>query len=190
MIAASTPAPARALQRRPGRSIPATITALALVLVGGAMTWFAVAAFAGDTGPIEGALAASSSVNWGSPALYVAAAVLAVLGLVLLLAAVLPGRRTHLTAGTTWDVPEGTTTVMRRAAVERYAAARAEQLDGVSSARAELRGSRLRLSFSTYFVSTADLRRTVRDVVQSSLDDLGLKPAPRVSTSARTEHDD
>ena len=181
---------AQKLRRRPSRTTPATITALVLLLVGVGLAWLGMAALTGNAAPTESALTTTSSVTWGSTALYAAAAVFAVIGTVLLLAAVLPGRRTHLTAGTTWDGTDGTTTVISRAAVERFAAARAEQMDGVSSARSSLSGGRLKLSLTTYLMSTADLQRTVREVVQSSVDDLGLKPAPRVSTTARTDHDD
>lgn len=182
--------PTRKLGRRPSRAVPATLTALVLVLAGAALAWTGIAGLTGDTSLAEGPLAAVTGLTWGSPVLYVAVAVLTVLGLVLLLAALLPGRRTLLTAGTSWGGPAGTTTVIGRSAVERFAAARAEQLDGVSSARSTLRGSRLKLSVSTHLLSTGDLQQTVSQAVQSSVDDLGLEPAPRVRTSVRTEHDD
>lgn len=183
-------ASAHKLPRRPSRTLPATITAIVLVAAGAGLVWLGVSALMGDTSLAEGALSTTTAVTWGSIALYAAVAVAAVIGLVLLLAALLPGRRTALTAGTTWHGMDGTTTVMGRSAVERLATARAERVDGVSAARAQLRGGRLKLSLSTYLVSTEELQGTVRDVVQSSLDDLGLKPAPRVSVRATTEHHD
>lgn len=182
--------PTRTLRRRPSRTVPATVTALVLVLGGAALAWAGIAGLTGDTTLAEGSLTAGSGLAWGSPALYAAVAVLTVLGLVLLFAALVPGRRTLLTAGSTWGGPEGTTTVLSRSAVERFAAARAEQIDGVSSARSSLRGSRLKMSVTTYLLSTGDLQQTVRDAVQSSVDDLGLESAPRVRTIIRTEHDD
>ncbi|MFC3298414.1 hypothetical protein FJV46_02220 [Arthrobacter agilis] len=182
--------PKQDLRRRPSRTVPATLTSLVLVLVGAALAWTGIAGLGGDTSPAEGSLAAASGLTWGSTAVSVIVGALLLAGLVLLLAALLPGRRTLLTAGTTWDGTEGTTTVISRSAVERLAAARACGIDGVSSAGSRLRGSRLRVSITTHLRSTADLQDAVGRAVQSSVDDLGLMPAPRVGTHARTEHDD
>ena len=109
-----------------------------------------------------------------------------VLGLLLLLAQ-LKRRRPGLLALTTSDdhLTSGTT----RRSVARALAARAEDVDGISSARATLGRRQATVVATTGQREPGDLRQQVTDQVSGWLDGIGLVSAPRVRVRVTTRED-
>jgi len=125
---------------------------------------------------------------WNTPGVWALGIALAVVGLVLLLAGIIPGRFHDLPvrlprAGdpaaeqATAGEPSA---VMSRRAVAQLAAATCEHIDGVSSASATATDRDVRVSVATALHDTRDLQRWVGDGVHSRLEASGLDPVPRV----------
>lgn len=146
------------LVRRPARSVPAALLGVLLLVAGLLGVWLlgSLLLDGGWPASAEGALADVGGRRLDSTPVLVAAGVLAALGLVLLLAALIPGRpsRRLVLRG---EVP-GATAVPHRD-LGRRVTRRVETVDGVHSARAALTGRRLDV-----------VARTVVDDSESVLD--------------------
>lgn len=166
--------PSRPLTRRPSRTVPLTVMAVTAVAFGGLGTWL-LGAYA-----ISGAWPAGtapriddwSALPFESLAWQVTAAVLAVLGLILVLCALLPGdaaRRTILEDGT-----PGQTAVSRRDLARRVQRS-VEHVDGVQGARVTLRRSRLQVEVRTPVEDTETVTRRTRQAMEDAV--ASLEPA-------------
>ena len=86
------------LRRRSSRSVPATITALVLLALAVALAWLGISRLV--TGSWPGFMSSVgdslAGLTWNSPAVWGASVVLALIGLILLLAAILPGKHTAI----------------------------------------------------------------------------------------------
>ena len=187
-----TDARTTALRRRPARTIPATLTAVVLLALGVGLVWAAVQrlvqgswpAFADQTGAWVAALA------WGTVWVLVLAIAVAVLGLILLVAAIKPGPPTAMSvdSGSSADAAGASTeVVMTRRSVAKLATARAGQVDGVDSVSSVVGARKITVSVKTPSQQLAEIEQQVRDRVTDALQSAGLAPMPAVVVRARTQ---
>ncbi len=183
------------MNRRPRRVVPATLTALVVVALG---VWLATAAIGSQLGtdptrsltPLGERLAASP---WSDPGVLTVAVVLAVLGLVLLLAALLPGRHVVLAldGGAGAGSPGGdggTSAGITRRSIRRAVQDAAHDVDGVSSATAAVSGRRVDVRAQSSLRDATGLRERVEQAVGARLDGIPLSRRPRLqvrTTAAR-----
>lgn len=180
------------LRRRPSRALPASLTAIVLLAVGVAVAWVSVlrlgtGAWPGFVGTAAESLA---SLSWNSPATWVAATVAAVVGLILVLAAIIPGAHNGMRLQGPNDV--GSTAgevVLSGRGVVRLANAHAERMDGVLSSKTKTMGRRVRMTVTTPLREPGDLRQRVAASVSERFQSAGLKPQPKVSVAVRSRDD-
>jgi len=187
-----TDARTTALRRRPARTVPATLTAVVLLALGVGLSWAAVQrlvegswpAFADQTGAWVAALV------WGTVWVLVLAIAVAVLGLILLVAAIKPGPPTAMSvdSGSSADAA-GTSTevVMTRRSVAKLATARAGHVDGVDSVSSVVGARKITIAVKTPSQQLAEIEQQVRDRVTDALQSAGLAPMPTVVVRARTQ---
>ncbi|WP_380166353.1 DUF6286 domain-containing protein [Jannaschia sp. R86511] len=178
------------MSRRTRRVVPAVVAGLALLALG---AWAATAALGhllgqdptGTAGPLARALAGAP---WQDPVVVAAGAVLLLLGLLALLAALLPGRRVVLAlqgAGATGPRAGITRTGLRRAV-----AAAAEDVDGVDRADATVRDGRVEVRARSGLRDVGDLRARVEQAVTDRLAAIPLARRPRVQVRTTTTRSD
>ncbi|ATG53373.1 alkaline shock response membrane anchor protein AmaP [Brachybacterium ginsengisoli] len=172
------------LVRRPARTVPATLLGLLLLAAGATALWLLITLLVDGSWPASArsALAAVGAQRLDSTPMLVAAGVLAALGLLLLLAALLPGRpsRGLVLAG---DVPGGTAVAHRDLA--RRVTRRVEAVDGVHSARTTLSGRRLQVLARTVVDDSETVLRAARTAVEESVDE--LRPETALRTRVRIQ---
>lgn len=185
-----TNARSRRLRHRPSRVVPAVIVAVILVLVAVLAAITAIGRLvAGSWSPyVTKPARAMGTLTWGSSAVIVAAAVIAVLGLILIIAGVKPGafKTAQLQAPPGGSI-DATEYVISDRAMARLAAARADTIDGVDKVSASASGRHVRVQVSTTSEQNADIRTQVRQGVADVLASAGIQPAPRVTATARTK---
>ncbi|MET3923423.1 DUF6286 domain-containing protein [Arthrobacter sp. UYEF20] len=181
------------LRHRPSRAVPALILGTLLLAAGVALVWAAVARLATGSWPVflAGPRDWLTGVTWNDPGVWAVGAAAAVVGLVLLAAALVPGRFNALRLRAPADggqVPVAGTQeiVMTRRAVARYAAAHCEYVDGVSSASATATARAVHLNVTTALRETGELRGLVIAVVGERLAGAGLNPVPKITASVRS----
>lgn len=179
------------LRRRRSRTVPASIVAVVLLAAGVLAVVAAVAAIAAGAWPsqVQSAADVVASWRWNSPEVLTAGIVVAVLGVVLVLAAVLPGpwNAAALSAPRQAQA-EVVDVVISNRGLARLALSSAEIVDGVDRVSASAAGHRVRVSVVT---SSRDQAQLVRDRVQQVVTDrlraVGVTPVPRVSTTVSTK---
>ena len=183
-------APGVSLRPRPSRAVPATICGLVLLALGVALVWAGIARLAqGEWPPFFTAVSDwLESLSWNSTGSWIAGIILAVVGVVLLLSVLIPGRfhSLPLHLDTAAEVTGESRAVMSRRAAARLAAATCEHIDGVSSASATASDREVRVSVNTALRDTADLQHWVTDGVRSRLQAAGLEPVPKISVTIRS----
>lgn len=193
-----TDARSTSLRHRPVRTVPAMIVAVILLLLGIGLVWIAVLKLTNGTWPTFLGSVSSwlSNLTWGATlALTIAIAVLLV-GLVLLIAALTPGKPnamliTHNSAAGTQNSGAQNSTakteyVMTRRSVAKLASAHADLVDGVDQVAVTTNARQVKLRVKTASEQTGDIEQRVTDRVCNALTATGLNPMPRVSTTART----
>lgn len=185
----STTRPPR-LRRRPSRSVPAGVVAAVLLALGALATVAAVSRLV--TGAwatrLTGPAGAVAGLTWGSTAVVVTAALVLLVGLVLLVAGLKPGGyRAAPLHGPDGELVGQTDYVITNGAVARLAAAEADRVDGVDKVSASADGRRVRLRLTTTSEQTAQIRERVVRRVTDTLAAAGLDPAPRVSATVTTK---
>ena len=173
---------------RPRRMVPATITA-AVIFVGAALA--AAAIIAGLLGRriailhVDTIGAWPARTPWSSPIALAVGAVLAVLGLVLIVTALVPGRPRVVALSTGRpDVLMGIT----RRGLRCVAATAAADVDGVERIRATARGRRVRVKVTTPLrdrIDAADVGDRVRTAVTEALTQLDLTHPPKLRVRVR-----
>lgn len=183
-------APEVSLRPRPSRAVPAIICGLVLLALGVALIWAGIARLAqGQWPPFFTAVSDwLASLSWNSTGSWIAGIVLAVIGLVLVLSVLIPGRfhSLPLHLGAVPEVTGESRAVMTRRAAARLAAATCEHIDGVSSASATASDREVRVSVNTALRDTADLQHWVTDGVRSRFQASGLEPVPKISVTIRS----
>ncbi|MFC7620003.1 DUF6286 domain-containing protein [Microlunatus sp. GCM10028923] len=177
------------LRHRPRRSVPAGLTALVLAAVGGLVLVsgalrLATGAWPEPAGSVLGFLTAT---RWGSTVWLAISAGVVLVGLIMIIAAVKPGRlnAARLSVPEQSGGPELEVVISRRG-IARLAAARAELVDGVDAVRARADARSVRLTIGTATEHRAELRAAVTDAVRQALTRTGVTPVPRVSASVTT----
>ncbi|KAA0918333.1 DUF6286 domain-containing protein [Dietzia sp. ANT_WB102] len=184
MSATTTP---RKLVRHPARAIPAVLLSVVL-LVGGALgVWLLGAYFLHGTVPTEAssAVTAIADTRLDSITAKVVAVALALLGLLMILSALVPGRpsRTQILDG---DVP-GETAISRRDLARRIRR-RTEQVDGVHSAHVEIGRRRTDVVVRTVVDDTEPVLHAARAAVEQAVEELhpARSAPPRVRIVRRS----
>ncbi|MGY2744001.1 DUF6286 domain-containing protein [Arthrobacter sp. UYCu723] len=182
------------LRHRPSRAVPALILGTLLLAAGVALVWAAVARLATGSWPVflAGPRDWLTGLTWNDPGVWAVGAAAAVVGLVLLAAALVPGRFNALRLQAPADegqVPVAGTQeiVMTRRAVARYAAAHCEYIDGVGSASATATARAVHLNVTTALHETGELRGRVIAEVRERLAGAGLNPVPKITASVRSK---
>lgn len=171
------------LVRRPSRAVPVGILAVVLVVIGTAGVWLLGTYLIDGAWPSAagGAVSSVGSTGLNSVVLKIAACVVAVFGLALLLAALLPGRPARVRV-LDHEVP-GETALHRRDLARRIQR-RAEQVDGVHSVRAEVVRRRLDVDVFTVVDHTDPVLRSATAAVEKAVAELrpdgGLRPRVRI----------
>ncbi|MCR6482798.1 DUF6286 domain-containing protein [Amycolatopsis sp. OK19-0408] len=170
------------MKRRPRRSVPATITALALTAAGALVAVVSVQMILGhevwvDYGAVARRLHES---RWADPLVVGAGAVVAVAGFLLLAAAVLPGRPVVLPVRGELD-----SGASRRSFGATLRAA-ATRVDGVDSVRLKLRRRTVRVRATTRRTRPDGIADSVRAAVASRLDQIDPVRRPDVRVRLRT----
>ena len=168
---------------RPGRGLPAAVAALALLAIGGLTAVHVVSALLGlpvRLVPYGQWARWATTTAWNDRRVLAVASALALIGLVLMLIAAVPGRG-RMIALRTGD-PDLAVGVSRRA-LARVLRARAIEVDGVRTVRARVRGWHADVSVKTDLRDTTTLRERVRAAVEEEL--ARLAPAHRLSLRLR-----
>ena len=176
--------------------MPATICAVVLLALGIVLVWSGLLRLSTGSWPdaFTAPLRWLAETSWDDPAVWVIGGVVAAVGLILLLAGILPGRyqdvEVLLPAA---DKPDAEHTVEGDAGVvmscrdlAQLAAATCEHIDGVSSASASATDREVRVSVDTALHDTRDLHQWVGDGVRSRLAASGLDPVPRIKVYIRS----
>ena len=183
-------ATSRKLMRRPSRTLPATIVALVLLVLGVVTTVVAVSRLATEDWPrpVNDLAGELTGMSWGSTVVIVAAVVLMLLGVLLLVAGLSPGglRAARLEAPD-GDSVEVSDYVISTRGLARLAAARADTVDGVEGVSASATGRRVAVRVTTASEQTDEIRTRVQQAVTDALSGAGVSPAPKVSTTVRTK---
>jgi hypothetical protein len=185
-VTAQRRAAARAF--RPRRTIPATIVAALLAVAAIVTAVGAIAATARGHAHLPPLtwLSRVGQAHWDDPAAITTSAVACLLGIVLLVLALAPGR-SRLVALMSED-PQ-TVTGITRAGLRRHLATVAARVDGVSRARVRLRRRRVRVMVATPLRDPGELPGQVTEVVTERLEELRpLKPM-RVHVTVRQRGD-
>jgi hypothetical protein len=128
---------------------------------------------------------ALNDLSVGDDRFLVVAAIVAVLGLLLLLFEVVPRRPTDLA---TAPLADGVTTVATRGGVRSAAVSAARSVSGVRSASASVRRRSVGVTVHTRVRDVApNLRQSVREAVEESLTALELRSRPRVRVSVKED---
>lgn len=172
------------MKRRPRRTTPAVFVALvglaACALVGivaiqmilGRAPWVDYRTVAGT---LHGA-------HWNDPVPAIIGGVTALVGLILLLAAVLPGKPTVLPLrGSDTSIDSGAS----RRSYRNTLRAAASTVDGVSGARLTLRGNTVAATVSTQRTNTDGLVEAVRAAIEHRLEQITPATRPKIKIQVR-----
>lgn len=171
------------LVTRPPRTIPVWILAVALLAAGGLGIWLLGTFLVEDTwpAPASGTLATISEYTLDSLPVRLTAIALAVAGLAMLLAALVPGRPARVSALAD-DVP-GHTAISRKDLARRIQR-RTENVDGVHSAAVSVRRRRIDVMVDTVVDDPAPVTRGATAAVEQALAE--LRPATPSRHRVRT----
>ncbi|MHA7276513.1 DUF6286 domain-containing protein [Arthrobacter sp. Hz1] len=188
-----SPKPAsQSLRRRSSRSLPATITAAVLLGLAAAAVWIGISRLVTGSWPafLSPLREGLSTLTWNSPAVWMAAIVFLILGIVLLGAALLPGR--HTTArlsGPAGSDPRSSETVISRRGLTKITSAHLDQADGVDSTSVRATAKKIDVIVRTPLHDSGDLSDRLRDSLTRKLERIGLDPIPKVVVRVRTSED-
>lgn len=184
--------PARVrLRRRSSRVVPAVVVAVLLLALGVLVALATIARLVNGSWPLAAtsATGALTRLTWGAAPVVAAGVVLALLGLFLLLAGLVPGglRSARLDVPAETGAVADTDAVISTRALARIAGSRADQVDGVDRVSASATTRRVRLAVTTSSAQVEEIRTAVTQGVTDALTRAGVRPVPRVSTAVRTK---
>ncbi|MFC4560370.1 alkaline shock response membrane anchor protein AmaP [Nocardiopsis mangrovi] len=173
---------------RPRLSWPATIVGLVLLSVAGVAAAEVISALAGP--PMRTPVAApgvdyAATARWSDPSVQIASGVLALIGLVLIVVALLPVRGGRWTVLRTDD--PALVVGLSKSALRATLASAAHRVSGVRSARVSVRCRRVRVRVRVHTDpgDCAALRAEVAEAVRQRLSDLSPLYGLTVSTRVR-----
>ena len=181
----STKTTRRTIRRRPTRSIPAVIVAVVLLALAVGAVWAGVTALSGgSTGMVE-SISAAAGTPWSAQAAYIPSIAVAIVGVVLILTALVPGHHDgHLV-----DHQGAAEAVLTKRGLRTYLDDQASDVDGVDSARTTVKGRKTDIRVGTYALDHRAVGADVRRTLQGRVDDLNLRHAPRVRVHTSTLED-
>ena len=177
----------RSLTRRPSRSLTATILAISLLALGALGAWLTISLMTTGQWPAHaaGTMEAIGATRLGHAAVLATACALAVLGLIMLLLALWPGRPRHI-AILSDDIP-GQTVVTHRD-LSTLVQRRVEQVDGVQGARVHTTRSRAQVRVDSLLSDNDQVLHDARAAARSALDQ--INPARPMRTRVRVRRTD
>ncbi|MBE1573436.1 DUF6286 domain-containing protein [Amycolatopsis roodepoortensis] len=164
------------MKRRPRRTVPAVLVGIA-VLAGCALAaTVAVQTIIGEKPWISYDAVASAlhGTRWSDPLPAIAGGVVALLGLVLLVAAIVPGRPTVL------PLEGGPDSGASRRSYRSTLRTAASTVDGVSAAKLKVKRSKIVSVVTTGRTNTAGLADAVRAAIEHRLSQIGPATVPAV----------
>ena len=182
------------LRHRPGRAGPAIGVGLLLLAAGVFLVWISTTRLFSEAWPrfLQDSRDWLTALTWNGPEMWGAGAAACLLGLILTLAAVVPGAFNALplnAPGGEPDAPEQPgerEIVMTRRGAARLASARCAAIDGVGSVTATATATRIHLIVETPLHKTSQLRARVVGEVREQLAVAGLEPLPKVTATVRS----
>jgi Family of unknown function (DUF6286) len=165
------------VKRRPRRSVPATITALVLLAACALVAVVAIQLILGATPWIsyKSIVEALHNAHWNDLVPAIAGGVAALLGLVLLLTAALPGKLTVLPLD--GDLSSGASRRSYRSTLR----AAASTVDGVAGVKLKVKGRKVSAKVSTGRTSTDGLADAVGVAIEHRLDQITPAVRPTVN---------
>ena len=170
---------------RPRRSWPAIIIGLLILVVSVIAAAEVIAALAGNPLrliPVGAATDYASTTTWSEPSVQIASAVLALIGLALIVVALTPGRGRWTALRT--DDPM-LVVGLTRPALRRTVAAAAQEVSGVDNVQVKVRGKKVRVHVRTGMRDTYDLPTEVTKAVERRLEELAPLRSMRIITRVR-----
>lgn len=189
---ATPPSTAQSLHRRSSRSVPATLTALVLLSAAVAGTWMGVTRLVTGTWPdvLRSGRDAAGSLTWNSATVTTAAIIATLLGLILLLAALLPGPHSTVRLDEPGDRRAGhSEAVLTRRGLSKIAAAHIDRTDGVDRSSVTTTAKRMEVDVRTPLHDAGDLGHRLETSLSTKLDDLGITPKPAIRVRVGTTDD-
>ncbi|MFD4248922.1 DUF6286 domain-containing protein [Amycolatopsis thermoflava] len=171
--------------RRPRRSLPASLSAVALLAASALVATSAIQMLAGRQPLISYDAVAETlhTTRWDSWGALLAGAVAAALGLVLLLAAVLPGSATVIPLD---DDGNGLDAGASRRGLRTTLSAAAAGVDGVSRARLAVRRHRVTANVRTDRASAEGLADAVYTALERRIAEISLAAPPALRVRVRS----
>lgn len=177
--------------RRPRRSTPASLVALVVLAAAAAVVVAVVQSLLGRTPfvSLPDLLAVTATQRWDSPATVAVAVVVGVIGLVLLTAALRPGRPTVLPLGaaTGPDGRPGARTGVRRRSLATDLAATAATVPGVTGATVSVARNRITVRARVAAADPAAVSAQVRDRLGARVVEIGPATRPRLRVRTRPD---
>jgi hypothetical protein len=175
------------MRRRPRRTIPAAVTALALLGVC-VLTAISAIQLLADQRPLISYAAIADlahTTRWDSLAVSAAAGLVMLIGLTLLLAAILPGRPTVIPLRAT-DTGAAMDAGASRRSLHSTLRAAANAVDGVTGTTLTLRRKTVTAAVRTHRTTPEGLAEAVRAAINHRLDQIApaTRPAVRVRVIA------
>lgn len=170
---------------RPRRSWPAVITALLVLVLAVVAAAEVIAALAGNPLrliPVGAATEYATTTTWSEPSVQIASAVLAFIGLALIVLALVPGRGRWMALRT--DDP-ALVVGLTRPALRRAVASAAHDVSGVDKVNVAVRGNRMKVHVTTGLRDSERLPAEVTAAVQRRLEDLAPLRNMRINTHVR-----
>jgi hypothetical protein len=175
------------MMRRPRRTIPAAVTALALLAVC-VLTAISAIQLLADQRPLISYAAIADlahTTHWDSLAVTAAAGLVVLIGLILLLTAILPGRPTVIPLRAT-DTGAAMDAGASRRSLHSTLRAAANAVDGVTATTLTLRQRTVTAAVRTHRTTPEGLAEAVRAAINHRLDQISpaTRPAVRVRVIA------
>lgn len=183
----------KSLRRRPSRVIPSVLVLLVVMVVGLGLMWAGIQKLStGQWWPqLSSAADSASSASWNSPWGWGAAIAAAVLGIILLLCAFLPGgfnaARLKAQQAASGHARNPIDAVVRNRGLATLASSAASQVDGVSGVKSSATAKSVIVHVTTPLNSTAGLQDEVRTAVEERLASADLVRFPKVRVSAQSK---
>lgn len=179
------------LRHRPSRTVPAMIVAVVLLALGVLTVLAVVARLVNGTWPgsVRGPARTAATYVWGDAPVIATGSVLALLGLILVIAALKPGeyRAARLRIGDADSAVRETDYVISTRALARLAVARADEVDGVDKVTASASGRHVHVRITTTSEQAIQIRERVVSSVTAAVSAAGVDPMPRVTAVVRTK---
>ncbi|GAA3074819.1 MULTISPECIES: DUF6286 domain-containing protein [Actinomycetes] len=173
-------------RRRPQRVIASWIVGVAVLIVAGLAGWASGLLLAGER---VSALETAGTLSWESPGTLALGAVLLLAGLLVLCAAMWPGRpvvSSIESAGLGSDSPiDDLQCAVTTRGLGRLAEGEAQRTDGVTAVRARATGRRLTVEAQSVAAELPETRQEIQDRISQRLQGLQLRRTPRVVVRVR-----